>query len=377
MNIFALRSQFPYLETGLIYLNHAATSPWSSAVERKMQEIQNEFVRGEVEAFPQAMRTIDEARSMAAEMIGCETARVAFVQNTSEGLNVLASGLDWKSGDRIVIPDREFPANVYPFLNLADRGVELDFVPQREGEVRLEDIERAIGPRTRLVAASWVQFLSGFALDLASLSELCRRKGVLLSVDGIQGIGALRLNLANTPVDFLSAGVQKWQMGPQGVGIIYVAERTQELIRQAHLGWLSVPHAWDFFAYRVELRDDARRYENGTYNTAGIYGYHGALSLFRDTGFDEAAGLVRANADCAWSLAADAGYELITPADPARRAGIVTFRHDRAEEAAGAMRKRGIIVSARSGHIRISPHFYNTREELEAAFEALRDFLER
>jgi selenocysteine lyase/cysteine desulfurase len=366
-----LRACFPYLNNGLIYLNHAATSPWSTRVEKAMLDFQREWTHGDIEIFERTMRTVSETREMAAAMIGCAASRLAFSLNTSEGLNVLASGLEWKSGDRILLGELEFPSNVYPFLNLKRHGVEIDFVPQRDGIILIEDVERMLTPRTRLVALSWVQFLSGFTIDLGTLGALCRAKGVLLSVNAIQGIGARRLNLAETPVDFLSAGAQKWQMSPQGTGIIYVSEETQERIAQASLGWLSVRNAWDFAKYRLDLRDDARRYESGTWNTIGLHGYHGALSLFADTGHDEVARRVRRNADHAYARASELGFDMLTPADPAQRAGIVTFRHPRSEEVVAQLQKRRITLSARSGCVRLSPHFYNTPEEIDAAFAAL------
>ncbi|MBI5647292.1 MAG: aminotransferase class V-fold PLP-dependent enzyme [Ignavibacteriae bacterium] len=366
-----VRSLFPYLESGRIYLNHAATGPWSTYVEDAVRRATEVFVRGDIEIYQSFLRVLGETRVLAGDMLGCAPERVAFVQNTSEGLNVLASGLAWKPGDRIVLAEQEFPANVYPFLNATRHGVELDFVPQRNGVIELADVERAIGPRTVLVALSWVQFLSGYTIDLKALSDLCAARNVLLSIDAIQGLGALRLDLRETPVDFLSAGVQKWQLAPQGVAVIYASERAQERIAQAHFGWLSVGHAWDFFDYRLAPRDDARRYENGTYNTVGIFGTHGSYSLFQRVGMENVERSVRALANHAYERIAEKGFPLLTPADPARRAGIVTFRHDRADAVAETLHTRGITVSARSGHIRIAPHFYNTTDEIDAAVEAI------
>jgi cysteine desulfurase / selenocysteine lyase len=374
MSIEELRGQFAYLESGRIYLNHAATGPWSRSVEACVLGFIEGRARGMIDVFADTIRIIGETRGMAAAMIGADAARIAFTQNTSEGLNVLAAGLDWKQGDRILLVEREFPSNVYPFLNVRKHGVEIDFVPQRDGCIEIEDIERAMTPRTRLVAVSWVQFLSGYRIDLAALGQLCRRHGALLSVDAIQGIGAVRLDLRETPVDFLSSGVQKWQLGPQGVAIVYVSERAQEMIRQAHLGWISVQHAWNFFDYGNPLQEDARRYENGTYNSIGITAYHGALRLFEAIGHDRVAGLVRDNAAHAHARAREFGFRLVTPAEPARRAGIVTFRHDRADELQQYLQRRDMIVSSRVGHVRISPHCYNTTDEIDAVFEAIRDF---
>ncbi len=374
MTVDEIRQQFPYLQSGKIYLNHAATGPWSRFVENNVQKFIEGRARGSIDIFSDTIRIIGEARSMAADKIGAEASRVAFVQNTSEGLNVLAAGLDWKQGDRILLIDREFPSNVYPFLNARRQGVEIDFVPQRDGRVELADIAAAMTPRTRLVAVSWVQFLSGFRIDLGALREICDRHGALLSVDAIQGIGAVRLDLRSTPVDFLSSGVQKWQLGPQGVAIIYVSERAQEMIRQSHLGWISVQHAWNFFDYDNPLQEDARRYENGTYNSIGITGYHGALRLFESIGHDEVARLVQANAAHAYSRARECGFDVITPGDAAARAGIVTFHHERADELQQHLIEKNMVVSARVGHVRLSPHCYNTADEIDAVLDAIRNY---
>jgi cysteine desulfurase / selenocysteine lyase len=377
MTFDAIRDQFPFLKSGRIYLNHAATSPWSSTMEQEVLRFIDMRARGDIEIYPVTMNTITETRDWAAEMIGCEAADLSFALNTSEGLNILAAGLDWKHGDHIVLVDQEFPANIYPFLNLRRHGVDVSLVSQRDGSVSIEDIERAMTPRTRLVAVSWVQFLSGYVIDLSRLKAMCEYRGALLSVDAIQGIGAIRLDVRTTPVDFLSAGVQKWQMGPQGVGIVYTAPHLRAMLNQAVVGWINVKNAWDFFDYKLDLLDDARRYESGTYNSIGITGYHGALKLFREVGYDRVEELVRANAAHAWQRAKDMGFELITPGEPSRRAGIVTFRLPDADRVQQQLLQRGITVSARVGHIRVSPHFYNTTSEIDTCFEAIGECLHR
>lgn len=377
MTVDDIRARFPFLESGMIYLNHAATGPWSLDVEAAVQRHVAGRTRGAVEIFSDTIRIIGEARSMAAAMIGADAERLAFVLNTSEGLNILAQGLPWKAGDRVLLVDREFPSNVYPFLNLTRLGVEVDWVPQVDGRIDLDDVARAMTPRTRLVAVSWVQFLSGFRVDLRALRAICDRHDALLSVDAIQGIGAVRLDLRETPVDFLSAGVQKWQLGPQGVGIVYVSEKTQERIAQAHCGWISVQNAWDFFDYQLDLQPDARRYENGTFNSIGITGYHGALRLFEEIGHDRVAALVRENNSFALRRARELDFDVVTPERDEERAGILTFRHERAEDIQQHLHTRNMVVSARVGHVRVSPHCYNTTEEIDAVLSEAAAFLRR
>ncbi len=371
MTIEEIRNQFPYLKTGRIYLNHAATSAWSKYVIDMVEQFRFARSEGDIEIYPQAMQVIKETRALAASMLNVAPERIAFVQNTSVGLAVLASGLAWKTGDRILLVEKEFPANVYPFLNLARLGVELDFVPQVNGMIELPDIERMITPKTKLLSISSVQFLSGFKIDLKAVGDICAARNVLFCVDGIQSVGALHHDLMETPVDFLSAGVQKWQMGLQGVAIMYVSEKTQDMISQSHAGWLSVKNAWDFFDYKLDFLDDARRYENATYNSIGIYGYNGALRLFHDVGFGQVEKLVLANAEHAFSKAAELGFDMLTPADPAQRAGIVTFRHPESERINQELLAQKITISARAGCLRISPHFYNTFDEIDATLEAI------
>lgn len=366
-----IRAQFPYLATGRIYLNHASTSPWSLSVSRRVDEFRHERLEGDIDIYRETIAVTAETRSLAGELIGTDASRVAFTQNTSEALNVLASGLDWSPGDRVLLVEREFPANIYPFLNLRRHGVEIDFLPQPNGRVRVEDLDRAITPRTRIFAVSWVQFLSGFRIDLAAVSDVCRRRGVILSLDAIQGLGAVRLDLKTTPVDFLAAGVHKWQMGPQGLGILAISENLQDRLSQAHVGWISVRDPWDFFSYALDLVPDARRYENGTYNSIGLFGYNGALHLFKDAGHDDVERRVTENAAHAWARLSEAGFEVITPGIPEERAGIVTFLHPRAEKITRALGTRKIDIAARAGHVRIAAHFYNTREEIDTAIDAI------
>jgi selenocysteine lyase/cysteine desulfurase len=376
MTIDEIRSQFPYLETGLIYLNHAATAPMSNYVESNVREYMEVAHKGHVENFANLLHTFVETRQLAAEWIGTTEDRIAFIQNTSTGLNVLASGIPWEPGDRILLAEGEFPANIYPFLNQRRHGVEIDFVAQNNGRIKLGDIEQAITPRTRLLSLSWVQYLSGYTLDLKALYHLCRSKGVLLCIDAIQGIGARRLNLKETPVDFMSSGVQKWQMGMHGMGVMYVSEAVQDLIEQAHLGWFSVKDFFDFTSYDHPLQDTAERYECGTFNTAGIYAYNGALKLFRDAGFDEVERLVRSNSDRVFNIAQACNYEILSPETATERSGIVTFKVNDAEAVEAALIENGVTVSARVGHIRVSPHFYNTFDEIDRAMDIIAETLQ-
>ncbi|NTV47782.1 MAG: aminotransferase class V-fold PLP-dependent enzyme, partial [Chlorobiales bacterium] len=256
----AYRQYFPHTKRQ-IYLNHAAVSPLSTrvvaAITRHLQE------RGETDIenfFPTLLPALTSARGRVANFIGCASKSIAFVQNTSYGLNLLAQGLKWRKGDRIILYEREFPANVYPFLNLEKRGVKVDFVKDHNGEIYLDDIEKLITPRTRLVSLSFVQFLTGYRLDLKALATLCHKHEVICSIDAIQGLGALPVDCKDSGIDFLACGGHKWAMSPMGTGFICVSDSLLERLDPVMVGWTSVDDAWNMLDYRLELLPDARRY---------------------------------------------------------------------------------------------------------------------
>ena len=366
------RSLFPYLKTGLIYLDHAAVAPFSKPVADAI----NDYVRKKSETEPNIffdfLKVVIETKERIGKLINCQKERIAFTDSTTNGLNILAAGLDWKTGDRILLTDIEFPANVYPFLNQKRHGVEVDFVKSRNGRILPEDIERAITAKTRLLSISHVQFLQGFRSDLAALGELCRRKGIIFCIDAIQSAGVVPIDVQSMKVDFLSSGCQKWLLAPEGTAFIYVSESTQEKIRQAHLGWTSIRDFFsDFFRYRMDIDPTARRYENGTLNFAGILGMHASIGLLLEVGIGNIQSHLEMVTQFAIDRVEEKGMELLTPKEPSLRAGIVSFRPPNAQMLFEKFKTEKITVSLREGCIRVSPHFYNTNEELERAVDLI------
>ncbi len=373
MTISEIRSHFPFLETGNIYLNHAAVSPLSDYVTGEITSYLVGRSAGKVGMFEEMLETTHDLRGMMAEFLSTRPERIGFGRNTSEAISLVASGLSWRTGDEVLLNDVEFPANAYPWLNQKRHGVEVKFLPTVNGAVTADMIEDAMTPKTRVVALSFVQFLSGYRADLAAIGALCRENNALLIVDGIQGLGPLRIDVSNTPVDFIGAGVQKWMMGPLGVAVFYITEELQERLHPAYAGWLSVRHPFEFFNYSQELRDTAARFEYGTPAALGLFGFRGALRFFRDAGYDNIGSMVRDNVRRIFSRLEKCDLEIITPRDENHRAGIVTFSHPRAEEIFLDLQKRGIIVSHRSGHVRMAPHFYNTPDEIDRACDVIEE----
>ena len=228
MDIVKARNYFPYLKSGKIYFNHASTGPLCIPVLQQINKILYEKSETSIDDYAKFQSVIKETKQDLSGLINTKPERIAFLDNTSNGINILARGIKWKKGDRILLNDLEFPANVYPFLNLQKDGVIVDFVKSKDGIVSADDIIENIKPGTRLVSISQVQFLTGYRVDLEKIGKLCREKGIIFSIDAIQGLGAVRLDVVRDKIDFLSSGSQKWLLGLQGMAFIYVSEELQE-----------------------------------------------------------------------------------------------------------------------------------------------------
>ncbi len=353
-------------------MNHAAISPLSSRVNAAVQKYLEARTTGDIDVYLSMLPTVAQLKQNIGTLINAAPERIGFVLNTSEGLSVLASGLEWKSGDRILLNDSEFPSNVVPFLNLKHHGVEIDFIKSELGVITPETIEQHLTPKTKLVSMSFVQFLSGFRADLAAIGELCRKRGIIFSVDGIQGLGVSPLDVQKMKIDFLSSGGNKWLMGLMGLAFIYVSEELQSRIHQAHMGWTSNKNFFsDFFKYRVDLDDTARRFENGTQNYIAITALDASLGTLLEVGIENIQLHIAEITDKIIAVADETGYGLITPRGRNERAGIVTLRCTNADRLFTFLKERSITVSVREGMIRVSPHFYNSLEDTAAFHSAL------
>ncbi len=292
---------------------------------------------------------------------------------SQNALNVIAAGLPWKTGDRVLLNDLEFPANVYPYVNLKHLGVELDIISTRDNRLTPEMIEHAITSRTRLLALSAVQFLTGHRADLESIGELCRSRGIIFAVDAIQAVGAVRIDVRQMKIDAAAAGGQKWQMAPHGTGFLYLTEHLQSLLQQKHLGWLSVSNPWDFHTFTQPLAASARRYEGGSLNVPGLYGYRAALAQLLDFDIRSIEDHILDLTDALIAgLSAIPGVVLRTPRARGEHAGIVTIQLPPAvneNRVFAQIAATDVAISLREGMLRFSPHFYNTKEEIARAID--------
>jgi selenocysteine lyase/cysteine desulfurase len=372
-DLIKAREYFPHLKKGIIYFNHAAAGPVSTKLRDELNSLLKDRSEGNIDNYYSFKEKIDDSKELLGEMLNCSTDRIAFTDNTSNGLNILAQGVRWKKGDRILLNDVEFPANVYPFLNLQEQGVEIDFVKSKDGIVSAEDVIEAVKPGTRLISISYVQFLSGYRVDLKKIGKFCKENEIIFSVDAIQGLGAVTLDVKECNVDFLSCGTQKWMLGVQGLAFIYIDEDLQNNIKIVPLGWLSVNNAWDFLDYKIDLKSSASRYQSGTLNTFGIYAFNTSLKLFKEFGFKNVEQQVLSNTFYFNKLLADTGIKpmLLNYAEE-NIAGIVSFKSDKSEKIFNYLAEKNIICSERLGYIRLSPHFYNTKNDIDKVVAEIR-----
>ncbi len=371
-------SEFPV--TGkLLYLNHAGVSPIPARSAAAGTRILSMFRDEGAFQLRKWLEVSEEARGRFARLVGATPAEVAFVKSTSEGLSFVAAGFPWKEGDNIVTANVEFPSNVYPWMRLSAHGVEVRMVPARDGRVRKEDLFAACDGKTRLIALSSVEFANGHRNDLPGIGEYCQKKGVFFCVDGIQSVGVIPMDVKAYGIDALAADGHKWMLAPEGMGGFYISKDVMEMVEPVILGWHSVRNRFDFENYDFTLAPDARRFEPGSINTAGVAAFGASLELLLSVGIDKIWERVRRLTEGAIEAASRAGYEVLTPRHPEERSGIVTFRIPGADPGAlwKALLSRNVVCSPRSGGLRISPHFYNTPEEIARFFEVVAEEVSR
>jgi len=372
IDIDRIRAEFPVTRKW-IYMNHAGVSPISQPVYRAMNGLLRNVASNGMADSDTWDEVYSRTRRLAARLIGARSSEMAFVKNTTEGILFVANGLRWRRGDNVVIADREFPANVYPWLNLAAQGVETRRVAEVDGRIPQDALFEAVDARTRVLSISSVAFASGFRHDLAAIGAFCKARGVLFFVDAIQSLGALRMNAVEAGVDFLSADAHKWLLGPEGAGIFYCSRRAMKHLRIVSLGWTSVMNPRDYLSYDPTPLPDARRFESGTLNTVGIYGLKACFELIHRTGMDDIEARVLMLTDQLASGLKEKGYEVISSRRPAEKSGIVTFRHARIapEDLYQKLCAAGVLGAVRGGGLRLSPHLYNTEEEVDRVLDIL------
>jgi cysteine desulfurase / selenocysteine lyase len=356
------------------YLDHAAVAPLSGPAATLLADWSREAAEDGATPYGRWMERIEATRHTAARMIGADPAEVALVRNTTEGIGLVAEGFPWQPGDNVVLRDDEFPSNVYPWMNLADRGVETRRVPTDGGRLDGDRLAAACDGRTRIIALSWVAYSNGWRHDVARVARLAHDQGALLFLDAIQALGVFPLDVRQTGVDFLAADGHKWLLGPEGAGVFFVRREHLERLRPLGVGWNSVVHSHDFNHIELSLKPAAERYEGGSPNTAGLLALGESLDLLMEFGMAAIAQRVLDLTDLACARLGQLGATILSDRRDAHRSGIVSFElpgRDPKQVQAECL-KQGVVLSCRSGRLRISPHAYNDQSDIERLVDAIR-----
>ena len=355
------------------YFDHAAVAPISAPAQAALVEWANDLAENGCADWPQWAEELEQVRRGGADLISASPDEVALVRNTTEGVSLVAEGFAWQAGDNVVVPADEFPTNLYPWLNLAGRGVEVRRVSVEEGRVDLDRLAAACDSRTRIVAVSWVGYASGWRNDVDALVELAHSRGALLFLDAIQGLGVFPLDVRKTPVDFLAADGHKWLLGPEGAGLFYLRREHLDRLRPLGVGWNSVAHAYDFHRIELNLKPSAARYEGGTYNMPGLAAFGASLELLATYATEQIAARVLAATDELCQRLARLGAKIASCREPQHASGIVSFELPGRNPALvrKACRERKVLLSCRAGRLRASPHAYCNTDDLDRLIEAL------
>jgi selenocysteine lyase/cysteine desulfurase len=351
------------------FFDHAAVAPLTARAQQALIQWAGDVAGNGVASWSAWQARIEEARRRFGTLLNTDPLDIAFIPNTTAGLGLVAEGLTWWPGDNVVTAEEEYPSNLYPWMNLADRGVELRRVPSRAGRIAIDDLAAAIDARTRLVTLSWVEYASGFRNDLDTIGALCRERGVLFLVDAIQGLGVLPLDLARTPIDFLSADGHKWLLGPEGAGVFYARRERLGDLHPVGVGWNSVVGAHDFTTIDFTLKPHAGRFEGGTLNVAGIVALAASLELLLEMGGPAVLeGRILDLTERLCQGVRRIGWGVHGRAHDQDRSGIVSLVAPDGLAPPAVVRQAraaGFIVNQRAGRVRVSPHAYNSEDEID------------
>lgn len=365
-----IKREFP-LHEDLVYLNHAAVSPWPQRSCDAVVQFARENARYGAKNYPQWLQQEQKLRQQLQQLINAPSADdIALVKNTSEALSMVASGIDWRDGDNVVSSNQEFPSNRIAWQAQQREGVEF-----REVDISSEDPETALlnacDQNTRVLTISSVQYGSGLHLNLEQLGQFCKKHGILFCVDAIQSIGAHAMDVQAIEADFVMADAHKWLLGPEGIALFYSRAERRDQLRLYEFGWHMLENTGDYESKDWQIAGSARRFECGSPNMLGCFAFSASLSLLLEVDMEIIEERIRENTGLLLDGLQRPGITLLSPVTRERRAGIVTFTVENTDMAAlhRSLLQKNIICAHRYGGIRFSPHFYTAPEKINNALE--------
>ncbi|WP_459557370.1 aminotransferase class V-fold PLP-dependent enzyme [Lacunimicrobium album] len=360
-----------------VYLDHAAVAPLPPATAAAIIDWVRSVEQFGCANWPAWRAKLEDLRGTAARLINASTDEMALIRSTTEGINFVAEGFPFREGDNVVVPANEFPSNLFPWMNLKRRGVEVRIVPVDDGQVNLERLNEACDSKTRIVAASWVSFNSGHRIDPSQLAEIAHRHGALAFLDAIQGLGMFPLDVKASGIDFLAADGHKWLLGPEGAGVFYIKAEHLNLLDPVSIGWNSVESSYNFDTPELNVKKTAQRYEGGTYAMPGFQGLKASLDLFEKFGIKAISESLHEVTNELVSHMESLGGRTTANRSDDHWSGIVPFEfagHDPMEIRNKLFEKK-VLCSVRGGKVRFSPHAYTTPEMLQRLTDHLATIL--
>lgn len=355
-----------------VYVNHAAISPLSDLTINTIMHFWKNRSHYPVDNYEEVQIKKLKLKELISMLINSKSVQnIALTGNTSSGLSMVTSGYHWQNGDRIILNTMEFPSNIYPFLNMKKFGVEIDWITPVNGRITVEDIEKIVTGDTKMIGISFVQFLNGFRADLEKIGKFCRTNSIFLVVDGIQGVGAIPIDVGKFKIDALASGGHKWLMWPMGVGFLYVSDNLLKHLSPSHAGWLSVKDPWDLFSYNLDFLEGADRFETGTMNFMGVEAALKTLEIFLDIGIENIWKRIQDLTGLLIDGLKKMEFDIISPTDEASRSGIVSIKTNNPELILKKLNENGIIAALREGMIRFSPHCFNSSEDIKKILRIL------
>lgn len=368
-----IREQFP-ITKNKVFLNHAAQSPLPKPVADAVRRFADDFSN----FGTTSIEWNDGGKPFFAKLIQAKPKEIAFIENTSMGLNIAANVLHYPPGSKIVTTDLEYPSVVYPFLRKS-LGVKVHYVKNVNGKILLDDVKKAVDDKTVAVTISHVEYVNGFRHDLQALSQIAHEHGAYLIVDAIQSAGAMQIDVKKDDIDFLMTACYKWLLSPPGSGYLYVKKELIEQFEPPFVGWASVKQEifetidfWDI--WNLKLSETASRFEVGSPSVISLVGATEALKMLLSLGIQNIKKRILKLTDHLIEAINKLGLKLQTPTEPQYRSGIVNFKINNPQEVAEKLKNKGIIVSARAHGIRVSPHFYNTEAEIDKLVQEIKRF---
>jgi len=363
-----MRELFP-IKNKFIYFNSASTGPLPKPAYKKIKEMARyTCFDGEIEYFNILKPVVESLRKNIAFFFGCKKDEIALCKNTSHGILLSLLSIPFRKTDNIIVQEDAFPAIKVPAIY---SGQEIRFCDFSKDP--LKNLKKKINKNTKAVIIDWVHFYKGYVLDLKEIGNFCKERDIYLIVDGIQGAGVIPLTLNKTPVDFFMAHSAKWLLGPQGIGFMYINPDTFKKINKKYAGWISLD--WRDFSDFEEfppLRKGTQLFEEGTFNSLGAFGWNESIKIFVKMGKREIYKKIRNLILHLRNIFKELKFEIL-PEETSSVSGIISFKTPEPEKLYKKLLKNDVIVSLRNGFIRVSPHFFNDKEEIKKFEKIIRD----